>query len=39
MVHKTQFFYLFASRRREEVYTQTIDKHVYAHTYIYIQSS
>ena len=34
MVHKTQFFYLFVSRRTEEVYTQTIDTHVYAHTHI-----
>jgi len=33
MVHKTQFFYLFVSRRTEEVYTQTIDIYVYAHTY------
>jgi hypothetical protein len=34
MVHKTQFFYLFVSRRTEEVYTQTIDTHVYAYTHI-----
>jgi hypothetical protein len=32
MVHKTQFLNLFVSRRREEVYTQTIDTHVYAYT-------
>jgi hypothetical protein len=33
MVHKTQFFYLFVSRRTEEVHTQTID--IYVYTYIH----
>lgn len=31
--------YLFVSRRTEEVYTQTIDTHVHAHTHTYIQPS
>jgi hypothetical protein len=34
MVHKTQFFYLFVSRRMEEAHTQTID--IYVHTHIFI---
>lgn len=36
LVHKTQFFYLFVSRPREEIHTQTIDTHVYAHIHTHI---